>query len=139
MIERICVNCRQANPVVDSYCGGCGQSLNNLALAPIERREIVARQNLPAILSIRLPAPVKKAAAVGLLSILANAGISLLRHQWQRKTKGALSPRKKNLTSQSRSLPAKSNIIFAQRVIENWRLGKLRHRVTEQLIIHEQK
>jgi hypothetical protein len=79
MVEgALCPRCRHANPPENRFCGWCGASLESShELVTYREGTLTAvRRILPAKLG-----PVSKVVAVGLVTLAAEVGLSLLRHR----------------------------------------------------------
>jgi hypothetical protein len=128
MLERICAECRHSNPIEETVCQNCHRALRSVALVRKKEQPIVvSSRKMPAIY---VPAPVKKAAAVGLAGVVVNAGINYLRRRLTQ-------PTNKLIKQSDTNIPNKQTTVVAQRITEIWRRGQLRERTIESIAIHK--
>ena len=127
MLERVCVKCRHPNAIEQSHCQLCGRVLQSVALVRRKPQPVTVRgRRMPAIY---IPAPVKKAAVVGLVGVVVNAGIGYLRRRLAQPTNKLSKPQTNKPTTK----------IVAQRITEIWRRGRLQERTIEQIAIQKEE
>jgi hypothetical protein len=133
MVERICSVCQHGNPLENRFCGACGASLTQDALAKRPETGIV-------IAGIELPAAqmrqVTRAVALGAAAVIAEVGLA-----WLRKRTGATTlPAVQTPPAQAAAnaiVPQASPTgqpavtIWSQRVVEIWEHGQLTRQVVE--------
>lgn len=78
MVERICPKCQHGNPVDNRFCGHCGAPMDRSQPAPNQQTGIILADNPE--LQTRLK-QVGQAVAVGLATLVAEAGIAWLRRR----------------------------------------------------------
>ncbi|PDV98360.1 zinc ribbon domain-containing protein [Candidatus Chloroploca asiatica] len=131
MVERICPVCQHGNPMENRFCGACGASLEQHALAQRPSDALViAGQTIP-LTQVR---QVGKAVAVGLAAVAVEAGIAWLRRRSE-PTSLAVVPQTTTLTP-SHGLPQAEAVfgavtIVSQRVVEIWDHGNLTRQIVE--------
>ena len=121
MVERICPSCRHGNPLENRFCGACGVALDHDAMVP-KRPDalVIAGRHFP-LAQVR---QVGSAVAVGLLAVVADAGVAWLRRRAAQPTLPAV----RSTTTDS---AANAVTIFSQRVVEIWDEGRLTRQVVE--------
>ncbi len=132
MVERICPACQHGNPMENRYCGACGASLEQLALAPRRQDALVIAGQIIPLAQVK---QVSKAVAVGLAAVMAEAGIA-----WLKRRSEASGAASSALTT-ARTIPttpvpldtpiADVVTIVSQRVVEIWDQGNLSRQIVE--------
>lgn len=140
MVERICPQCQQGNPLDNRYCGHCGMSLERDELAPRQAFSLMAGGNT-------LPVQMKQVGttlAVSLAALAAEAGLMWLRRRMDRLSVpvtpatriiagDAAQPVAQALTRVSQT---GSNVttIISQRVVEVWDREGLARKTVERAV-----
>lgn len=115
MVERICLNCRFANPVDAHYCNKCGAALERQLPAPPEESTALAQigRNLP----VRWK-QVGASLAVGVAALAAEAGMAWLRKRIEAPTVAPSSNLVPPAASGAPKKPASIITIISERIIE---------------------
>ena len=143
MVERICPQCQNANPLENRFCGSCGAALDRQQLAPRRPAALaLSNANVPAQLR-----QIGGAVALSLAALAAEAGMAWLRHKVDQLH--AVPP---HLTAQSPAAtpvvrpvpqPPQTRIvpqaqlnndtvtIISQRIVEVWEQGVMTRQTVE--------
>lgn len=132
MVERICPACRHGNPLENRFCGACGASLTQDALAKRPEAGIV-------IAGVELPAAqvrqVTRAVALGAVALAAEVGLAWLRKRTGQADVPAIqTPPAQALNAivpQHTPSGQPAVTIWSQRVVEIWEQGQLTRQVVE--------
>jgi hypothetical protein len=132
MVERICPVCQHGNPLENRFCGACGASLTQEALAKRPETGIV-------IAGVELPAAqvrqVTRAVALGAAAIVAEVGLAWLRKRTgQANLPAVQAPPTQALNAivpQTNPTGQPAVTIWSQRVVEIWEHGQLTRQVVE--------
>jgi hypothetical protein len=131
MTQKICPHCHCDNDLDNDYCGRCGTRLDTPLVRHAESPLVIGDQ-------ARLPAPLVRqavrAAAVSLLALAAEAGLTWLR----RRAESAGPPavlRPRPVQKEQNQPPAPSGTtIFSRRVVQIWEQGRLRGQGVEETV-----
>jgi hypothetical protein len=132
MVERICPICQHGNPLENRFCGACGASLTQDALAKRPETGIV-------IAGVELPAAqvrqVTRAVALGAAAIVAEVGLAWLRKRTGQANLPAVQATPAQvanaLTPQANPGGQPAVTIWSQRVVEIWEHGQITRQVVE--------
>ena len=141
---KTCPICRQQNPAANSYCGNCGA---DLAGPDQKNKSLLVRRPTPIeIGENQLATPQAKAlivtVAVGVATLLAEAGLTYLQRRVSEMERPSLSPRRgKKATSEkaviippeSKRPPDRVITVVSERVIEEKRWGRPVRRIVERV------
>lgn len=141
MVERICPQCQQGNPLENRFCGHCGTSLERDALSPRQAFGLMSSGNA-------LPVQMKQVGttlAISLAALAAEAGLMWLRRRVERiQLAGTPTDRitmadAGRVASASQALthvPQISNVttIISQRVVEVWDRDGLARKTIERAV-----
>jgi hypothetical protein len=142
---KTCPICRQQNPSANSFCGNCGADL-----VETNRKDnalLVRRPTPVEIAETQLATPQAKAlvvtVAVGVATLLAEAGLSYLQRRLSDMERPSLSLRrgKKAVDEKSVIIPPNASrppdrviTVVSERVIEEKRWGRPARRIVERMV-----
>ena len=146
---KTCPICRQQNPSANSFCGKCGADLAETNRADLDREDKALLIRRPTPIEIRenqLATPQAKALvvtiAVGVATLLAEAGLAYLQRRVSEMERPSLSLRrsKKAVDEKSIIIPPNSKrppdrviTVVSERVIEEKRWGRPARRIVERM------
>jgi hypothetical protein len=122
MVERVCTDCRQPNPLDDRFCGFCGAPLR-AELAAVPSQLPVLQRFKPEQLQ-----QVGTALALGAAALAAEVGLAWLR----RRT--AAAPQLPAVNDTAVTAARRTAQIVSQRVIETWEGGELVRRIVDRQV-----
>jgi hypothetical protein len=125
MVERVCADCRQANPLEDRYCGFCGAPLRAepAALQPAALLPVLQRMRPEQLQQVGA------ALALGAAALAAEVGLAWLRRRSNSTAPGIPAASETTIGAVNRSAQ-----IVSQRVIETWERGELVRRIVDRQI-----
>ncbi len=142
MVERICPQCQNANPLENRFCGSCGAALDRQQLAPRQPSAL-------AISGANLPAQVRQiggAVALSLAALAAEAGMAWLRRKVDElhTTPPTITVQQPAATPVNRPAPQPQQTqivpqtpttntvtIISQRIVEVWEHGEMTRQTVE--------
>lgn len=142
MVERICPQCQNTNPLENRFCGSCGAALDRQQLAPSQPAALV-------LSNANLPAQVRQiggAVALSLAALAAEAGMAWLRRKVDQLhttpptltvqqpaatpvTRPAPQPQQHQIVPQSQA--NNTVTIISQRIVEVWEQGVMTRQTVE--------
>ena len=133
MVEQLCPQCREGNPLDNQFCGRCGADLQQ----PLAERPpsdlTIGRGRLLADPALR---QLGRTVAMSLAALATEAGLSWLRRRIEGADRVPQAAPQTKSTALARPNPAGRHVttIVGQRVISFWRHGRLTGQTIEQSV-----